>query len=463
MVSKAKAKKNFKVPNAYIIVIGMMVFVAILTYIIPAGQYATIVNEDTGATYLDPTSFKFIEQTGISLWQFINSFYEGLLKNSEVIMFLFLLGGYFKIIIDTKAIDGFISLLIDKLGNKIILVVPIFMLVISLLGAAGVLINPVIAFIPIGMVLCQRLKLDPICAVALTFIAAYSGFSTSPMCAPTVQIAQNIAGIPVLSGFGYRSVVWLLIYLATTFYVMRYVKKVLKDSKNSIVYGEYEEKDTSELNVKFEKSHGLVMLTMVLGFGLYTWGALKNGWGMNYMSGIFLVVAIISGIISKLSAEDMVKLFVEGCREMVFSAMLIGCAAAISIILTEGNIIHTITYGFAQILSKLPSLISAPVMFFANVIVNLFVSSGSGQAVIVMPIMAPLSDLIGISRQIAVCAYQYGDGLSNVIFPTNGTMMACIARAGVGYDKWMKWILPLFGIWTVIISIALIVGVVIGV
>ena len=440
-------KKGFKVPNAYIIVIGIMVFVSILTYIIPAGQYSEITTA-SGTTVLDPNSFKYVKQNGITLWQFFTSFYEGLQKNQAIIFFLFLLGGYFKIIIDTKAVDGFISLLIDKLGNKVLIVIPILMLVMSLLGDAGVLINPVVAFIPIGILLANRLKLDPICAVAVTFVAAYQGFSTTQICGPTLQTAQAIAELPILSGFGYRFVIWAIIFIVTAVYTMRYAKKVSKDPQNSIIYGEYELMEVKEEHItKFEAKHGIIMLIMLVGFGIYSYGAVKYSWGMDYMAAIFFIVGVSGGIVGGLNGDQIVKSFVEGCKELCFSAMLMGCAAAISILLTEGSILHTITHSFALFLQNFPSYISAPLMYVANVIVNFFVSSGSGQAVVVMPIMTPLSDLVGVSRQLAVCAYQFGDGLSNCIFPTNGTMMACIALAGVKYDKWLKWILPLFVIW----------------
>ncbi|MDY2737798.1 YfcC family protein [Intestinibacter sp.] len=456
-------KRGFKVPNAYIIVIGIMIFVSILTYIVPAGKYAEITTA-SGTTVLDPNSFTYVEQQGISLWQFFTAFYAGLQKNQAIIFFLFLLGGYFKIIIDTKAVDGFISLLIDKLGNKVLITIPILMLVMSLLGDAGVLINPVVAFIPIGILLANRLKLDPICAVAVTFVAAYQGFSTTQLCGPTLQTAQAIAELPVLSGFGYRFVIWAIVFVATALYTMRYAKKVSQDPTKSLVYGDYEIMEVKEDEItKFEARHGIIMLIMLVGFGIYSYGAVKYSWGMDYMAAIFFIVGVSGGIVGGLNGDQIVKSFVDGCKEMCFSAMLMGCAAAISILLSEGSILHTITHAFALFLQNFPAYISAPLMYVANVLVNFFVSSGSGQAVVVMPIMAPLADLVGVTRQLAVCAYQFGDGLSNCIFPTNGTMMACIALAGVKYEKWLKWILPLFVIWSVIIMIALMIGVMIGI
>ena len=280
----------------------------------------------------------------------------------------------------------------------------------------------------------------------------------------TVQTAQKIADIPVMSGFGFRCIGWGCILLATILYVMHYAKKVLKDRNNSVMGSDFSlEGEGQDVEVVFNLRHFLVLMSLVVGLGVYIYGSLQLHWGLEYMAGAMLCVAVFSAAVSGMGADGFVKSFLNGAKQMTFSALLIGCATAISVILTKGNILHTIIYGMSQVLTLLPNWVVGPVMYYMNIIFNFFVSSGSGQAAIVMPIMAPLSDVVGISRQMAVCAFQYGDGLSNLIFPTNGTMMACIAIAGVKFNKWIKWMLPLFAIWLVISTLLMIAGVTFGI
>ncbi|MCC8127406.1 MAG: hypothetical protein LIO92_08410 [Clostridiales bacterium] len=456
----SETKKKFTVPNAFIIVFGIMILAAILTYIIPAGTYDKIADTST----IDPNSFHYIDQSPTTLWQFVNSISTGMANGSSIIILIFLLGGYFNILIDSKAIDCFVNFLIKKYGNKSIIILPVICILMSVLGAVGVMANPVVAFIPVGLILAKKLKMDQMVAVAMMLVAAYCGFGMSPMCAATVQMAQKIAEIPVLSGFGFRTVAWLVGLAITLMYIMHYANQVSKDPSKSIMGDEFViEQNEDDLNDEFTIRHAICLITLVVAMGIYIYGSLKYGWGIAYLETIFFCIAVIVAAASGMGADGFVKSFIAGTKQMCFSAMLVGCATAVSVILTNGNIIHTIIYGMAQILLVLPRWLVGPVMYYINVIFNFFVSSGSGQAAIVMPIMAPLSDVIGVSRQMAVCAYQYGDGLSNLIFPTNGTMMASIAIAGVKYEKWLKWMLPLYGMWLVLTSIVMAAGVLMGV
>ena len=183
---------------------------------------------------------------------------------------------------------------------------------------------------------------------------------------------------------------------------------------------------------------------------------------MNYMAGIMMLVAMFGALVTGMGMNGFVAGFLQGARQMTFSAMLIGLATGISVVLSEGHILHSIIYGMALALDSLHDAMVAPVMFLFNLLFNFFVPSGSGQAAVVMPIMAPLSDVVHVTRQTAVLAFQLGDGLSNVIFPTNGTMMACIAAAGINYKAWAGWVLPLFLFWTVLAVVTMIVAVATG-
>ena len=453
-------RKKFKFPNALIIVFGIMVLAMILTWIVPAGTYDTLPD----SSILNPDSYHSVEQSPVTLWGLLSAVYDGMAKAATIIVFTFLVGGYFNVLIESKSVDGFLSFLTRKMGDKSMLILPVLALIMSLLGATGVMANPVVAVIPIGMLLAKRLKMDQIVGLGVMYLAAYGGYATSPICAMTVQVAQKIADIPLLSGFGFRCIIWAVFFLPTILYLMHYARKIQKDPARSIMGAEYTiEADDASADIPFTWRHALALLGLVAGLGIYTFGSLKFGWGMANLATILLIVALFAAIVTGMGTEGFVKGFLRGAQQLTFSAMLIGLASGVSVILTNGSILHTIINSMGIILNNIPHILAGPIMFWFNLLFNFFVNSGSGQATVIMPIMAPLADVVGVTRQAAVTAFQLGDGLSNVIFPTSGTLMACLALAGVEYKKWIKWILPLFLVWTVMGTVTIMIVVASGV
>ena len=453
-------KGKIKVPSTYVLVFGILVLCTILTYIIPAGVFDTI----EGSKNIDPNSFHFVENTPIGVWAFLQSIFDGMKKQSSVILFVFIIGGYFQIITDTGAIDSAIGMLVNRFGNKSMFVIPVIMVLMSAFGASGAIANAIVAFIPLGLVLAKKLKLDPVCAVGVIYLACYSGFAISPICPVTLQLAQQIAEIPVLSGTGFRVCVWLVTMTVTIWYVLRYARRVANDPSKSVlekIEFPFEENEKNTVT-KFGARQAAVLIIVAAGFAYYVWGALKFSWDTDKMAAIMLATSVISAIIAGMSAEDISKSFVNGCKSMTFGAIIVGVASAISVVITNGQIIHTIIYGLAKPLAAMPTTIAAVFMFLVNLVFNFFVPSGSGQAAIVMPLMAPMADVLGLTRQVAVCAYQWGDGMSNIIIPTAGTVMACLGIAKVPFEKWVKFLAPLFGIWTLIGCIGMVAAVAVG-
>ena len=458
-----KVKKKFKVPNTYTLIMLFVIIAAVMTYIVPAGEYSMVTDEITGKTLIDPTSFQFIDSNPTTLIGFLLSIVNGMNKSGTIIFLVFMIGGFFQIINDTGAIDAAIGTAVNKLEKKALLVIPVIMLLMTVLGALGIIVNAAIAFIPIGIVLARKLKLDPIVGAAVMYLGVYSGFASTPMGAFNTILGQTIAGIPPMSGFLLRAIVWAIIFGITVWYIMRYARKVKLDINNSVL--DVIEWTDVEENVKAKKftwNHGLILFTLFAGFTLYAYGSFVLKWNINYLSAIMLAVAIISGFIGKMSPDEMSISFINGCKSMVFGAMVIGFAKAITLILADGNVIHTLIYYMSAPLAEVGSTAAGVLMFYVNLIFNFFVPSGSGQAMIVMPLMAPMSDIVGVSRQIAVSAYQYGDGFSNTIIPTSGTLMAILGIAKIPYEKWLKFMLPLFGLWVLIATLALIVASLIG-
>ncbi|MBR1937825.1 MAG: YfcC family protein [Spirochaetales bacterium] len=436
-----------KFPNALVIVFSIMIFAALLTWILPAGRYEMV----QGTKTLDPNSFHYIEKSPVSLWSFLTAVFRGMNKASSIIVFTFMCGGMFNVLIESKSVDAFINLLIRRLGNKVNIVIPVLVLIMSLLGATGVMANPVVSVIPIGIILSRKLKMDQIVAVAVTFLAAYSGYATSPICAMTVQVAQRIAEIPLLSGFGFRCIIYIVFLIPTEIYIMKYSLKVKNDNSKSIMGKDIAlmNEDVEDLEIPFTLSDALSLLSLVSTLGIYTYCSLKYKWGMGEMATMMMIMAFLVAIFKRMGTEGLVNGFLKGARQMAFSAMLIGLASGVSVILSDGNILHTIIHSMAVALSFMPRFLFGPIMYLFNLFFNFFVNSGSGQATVVMPIMAPLADVINMTRQAAVTAFQLGDGLSNVIFPTSGTLMASIAIAGVDFKKWLEFVLPLFALWAV--------------
>lgn len=461
-----KSKFKIKVPDTYILVFIFVLVGMLLTYIIPAGEYSLIKDPLLGTNVVDPSSYHEVDQSPVSILTMLLAFPRGLSASQATIFMVFLVGGFFQIINDTGSTDRVIGLLVKKLGSKDYLVILIVMILMALGGAVGAIANSVIAFIPIGMLLAKKLRLDPIVAVAVMYLAAYSGFGTSPISPSTVQIAQRIAGLPVGSAFTFRLVIGILVVGSSILYTMRYAAKVKANPTNSYLENfDFGDADKIEETVELHASGiDIAIVGIMFGcFGLFTYGTLNWKWGTDHMSATMLATALICGFLGKMKPADMVKSFINGCKLMTYGAILIGFAGAISGVLTEGKIIHTIIYNMCKPLTAVGATVSAVLMYFVNLVFNFFVPSGSGQAAIVMPLMAPMADVLGMTRQIAVTAFQYGDGLSNTIIPTSGVLMAAIGSARVPYDKWLKFMFPLFCLQVGITTIGIIVGVLLGI
>lgn len=456
MKNKEKSKKKF--PNALIVVFYIMVIAMILTWIIPAGQYETLPD----STVLDPASYHTLERSPVTPWGLMSAVFGGMSSAANIIVFTFLVGGYFNVLMESKAVDGFIGYLTRKLGSRSTVVLPVLIFIMSILGATGVMANPVVAVIPIGLLLARKLGLDRMTAVAVMFLAAYSGYATSPICAMTVQVAQKIAGLPMLSGFGFRCVIWVVFFVPTLLYILRYVKKIQAEG---VAPNEWEQQtDARELaEIEFTPRHALALLGLIVGLGVYVYGSLALGWGMSTMATMMLLVAVFAAFVTGMGFDGFINGFLSGARQMTFSAMLIGLASGVSYILNSGNILHSVVFGMGLLLNYIPHIFAGPVMFWFNLLFNFLVNSGSGQAAVIMPIMAPLADVVGVTRQAAVTAFQLGDGLSNVIFPTSGTLMACLAVAGIDFKKWVKFVGPLFAVWTLMGTVTVILVVASGV
>lgn len=461
-----KIKKKFAMPNTLVIMAVVIALVAIATYLIPGGAYDRVINEQ-GREIVVSGTYKAIESQPQSLFEVLQAPIEGIVEGAEIIAFLFIVGGAFSVVSRTKAIDLGILKIVDVFRGKEILVLPILMFMFSIGGATFGMSEESIAFVAVLLPLILALGYDSIVTLCVTYLACNLGFSAAMLNPFTVGIAQSIAGIQLYSGVVYRTVVWFALTTIGCAFTIIYAMRVKKNPELSPMYKEdkikrQKLKDTVSEHTEFTLRYKIIIASLFASIAIIVYGVLKLEFWIPQIAAVFLGLGFISGIAGKLSPNEMAEAFTEGAKDMIGAAIMIGLAKSVMIIAQNANIIDTILFSLASVVGHLPSLIASYIMFFIQTFINFFVSSGSGQAALTMPILAPLGDLVGISRQLSVLIFQLGDGLSNAMFPTSGVLIGCLGMAGVPYGKWLKWILPLqgilFGASLVFITIASLMG-----
>ena len=432
-----KKKFSLKMPHAYVLIIGLIVFMGILTYFVPAGVYDMI--EVNGKSVVDPNSFHYVEQSPVSLWEMILAIPQGLVKQAGIIFMIIVISGGVEIINRTGCLEASIGRLARRFRDKLYIVIPLLLACFVAMGAVGVG-NAIVAFIPLGLLIAFNLGADALVGVALIGTGMNLGFTGGAFVASTTGTAQTIAGIPVFSGFGFRLLFTVVLWVAGSLYLIRYTKRVQSDPTKSVLYG-VEDAVTSAGDVdipEFNSRRKLALVAFIVGFSFIVYGAIKNWSANDAIPAIFLTTGVVCGVIYGFSVNEIAKIFIEGAKKITFGALIVGISAGIGIVMTNGKIIHTIVHFLAGLMDGLPTVLAALVMYVVNIIINTFITSGSGQAAAVMPLMSPLATVLGIEQQAAVFAFQLGDGFTNQILPMSSVLMAGIAFGGIPYDKWLK-------------------------
>ncbi|MBM7570179.1 YfcC family protein [Aquibacillus albus] len=455
------SKKKFTMPHIYVILFIFSAIAAIATYFVPAGVYERIPGPE-GRTTIDPESYQVVEQTPIGLIDFMLAIPTGLVDAGVVVFFTFIIGGMFMVLRKTGIIEIGVDKLTRKFSNKSITLVPVLMIVFaaicSLIGTQELSL----VYVPVILPLMIALRFDSVVAAAVALTATTAGFTTGVLNPINTGLGQKIAEIPVYSGIGLRAVAFVAVLTIGIVYVLRYAKKVQNNPELSLVFDEDREKrelyqNTKQTSGRKMTNKQLYASIATLGFfAVLVYGVLNQGWFMLEMSGLFIIMGIVVGLIAGLKPTEICEGFNEGFRDVLVGAMIVGVSRAVAVVMEEGQIMDTIIHGLGNVVGDFPSILSAIGMFMVQLLFNFLVPSGSGQALVTMPIMAPLSDLIGITRQTAVLAYQLGDGIGNILFPTSGYFMATLALAGVGWQKWVRFYLPLFFMWVAVAIVLLI-------
>lgn len=455
-----KKKRRFEAPDTYVVLFAVLLIAVIATYIVPAGSFEREVVD--GVEQVVPDTYEETESSPAGLMDIFLALQKGMVESGGIIFLVLFAGGMFEVIERSGAIKGGILRAVDKTRNKEFLLIAVISTLFALGGAIGAVANSVIPFVAIGVMIARALRLDAIVAVAITFGATFAGFNVGFINPYTIGVAQSIAEVPLYSGMVFRIIMFVIIVGVTIFYTWRYAKKVLADPNKSVIgILEFDDSETIE-TAPFTLRHKLILLFAGLSLAFFVFATIKLSWTTDHMAAFFIIIGLGSGIIAGMNYNKVTLVFLEGCKKLVYGALIIGVARAILIVMEDANILDTFVHALSIPLTELSPILAAIGMFFANGVLNFLVPSGSGQAMIAMPILSPLADMIGVTRQVAVQAFQFGDGFTNSIFPTSGVLMASLAVAGVSWVRWARWLLPLFIIWMILAIAMISIGVLIN-
>lgn len=443
---------KFRFPHPLILLLGFILLAAALSYALPAGEFERREDPATGRSVVVPGTFHTVPPSPVGLFDALVAIPRGLAAAADVVFLVFLVGGAFAVVDQTGVLRRGVDWLVGRLQNRAALVIPVSCIVFAL---GGVLINmqeEFIALIPVLLILTRRMGFSPLVAVAMSMGPAAVGASFSPINPFQVGIAQKLAQLPLLSGSLFRIaflVVALALWIAWT---MRYAARTRVPPSTDVVEdaGPHSSRD------------GPILLLVLATFVIFVVGVLRWEWGFDQMSALFFAMGILAGLLGGLRLAGTAEAYIEGFRAMAFAGLLIGFARAIFVVLEDGHIVDTIVHGLVTPIAGLPVALSALGMMAAHALIHVPVPSVSGQAVLTLPVLVPLSDLLGLSRQVTVLAYQYGAGLTDLLTPTNGALMAILAAARVRYEEWLRFVLPVYAGLAGLGVVAILVGIASG-
>lgn len=458
---KEKAKKSFKMPHSFVIVFIIILAAVVMTWLIPAGSYARYENAQ-GIKVIDPSQFSYLERTPVNPllipMYIVNSF----IKGADLMMVILFSGGAFHILTQSGALQAVVAKIAKAFSDKLYIFIPILTLIFGLVCTTQA-VNIFIAFAPVMVMMVMAMGLDSITGAAIIILGGAVGFSTGTLNVSTTLVAQKIADLPLYSGIGYRAFCFVVFYIVTNIYLIRYATKIKKNPELSPMYDldQQNSLNTGENLDSFgtlDARKCLSLLTLVVSLCAIVYGGITLGWGMSHTAAVFIALGIIVGVISDFSPSTISQYFLDGCKKMMSAAIIIGLARSISSIMSDGQIIDTVVHALAGGLNAVPVFLQGPAMLLANTLINVFLTSGSGQAAAVMPIMTPLADLIGMTRQTAILAFNFGDGFCNYILPTSTALMGITSASNIPYDRWMRFMWKLFLIWMAVGAVLIMIA-----
>jgi uncharacterized ion transporter superfamily protein YfcC len=439
-------------PHPLTLLVACTLLAAALTWVLPAGSFQRREDPVTGRSIVVPGTYTRVESHPVGPFQAIVAIPQGIVDAAGVIGLVFLIGGSFTVVERTGTFHRLVYALVSRVRRRGILVIPVAAVMFSLGGIMMQMQEELIAFVPVLLLLVRQLGFTPVVAVAMSLGAAAVGAAFSPVNPFQVIIAQKVAQLPPASGLGFR-LAFLLPALALWI-------------GGTMVYAQRTRREPEALStgegLQLHWRDITVLLSIVAAFAIYIYGAQRLGWEFNELSALFFVVGVLAGLLGRLGIGGTAAAFVDGFRGMALAALLIGFARAIYVVMNEGQIVDTIVQGLFQPIAGLPAALSALGMMVVQAAIHFPVPSTSSQAVLTLPLLVPLSDLIGLSRQVTVLAYQYGAGLCEMVTPTNGALMAMLVAAGVRYEEWLRFSLSLLGLLVALAALGIVLAVGLG-
>ncbi len=457
---------RFRVPHTLVLLFGMVCLALLLTYVLPQGNFDRQENE-SGRQQVVPGSYTPAAETvTLTPLAVFTAIPRGFTAAEDIIFFVFLIGGAFGVLRATGAIDAMIGVILPKLGKTPWLFVGGGMLIFAAGSSTIGMAEEYLPFVPILLALAFGLGFDAMTAIGILCIGYGIGYGVATVNPFTVLIAQNVAGLTPTSGWGFRIAI-SVVFLAVGFqHVWSYARRVKADPSTSLVADvEPDPNLTNQEHPALTGVHKLILLVTAAALVVLIYGLSEvSGWHwyVKEMGAMFLGLTLVLALLSRMNPDRAAKEFCSGATELTTTALLIGFARSILIVLEDGNVIDTIVQGVATPLQAAGPALAAVGMLFVQSLCNLFIPSGSGQAYVTMPIMAPLADLVGVQRQVAVLAYQFGDGFTNILVPTNAVLVGILAFARIPYDRWLRFIFPfMIKIWitaSVLLAVAVWIG-----
>lgn len=450
-----KKKWYERMPHIFVLLFSLIVFAAVLTWLVPAGTFERQPIEGTRAEGVIPGTYHVVEQNPAGVMDVFKSIIQGMDASSSIIFMILIASGSFAVITATGALENGLGVMLNRLQKSKIPSVAVIWGVTFLFSAFGIMVGPEIQipFTIVSVAIGLGLGYDLMVGLAMIMGGGYVGFAAAPINPSTIGTAQIIGGLPYYSGIGLRWVFWVVSTVVTCIFITIYAQKIKRNPEKSLVYG----LDTSGLGFsksfdeyRLTKRQGLILVVFLALFGCFVLGPTKLGWYLEEISACLLIAALVSGYIGGSSTNEIINTFIKGASGMILPAFTVGMGRSIQIVLNEGVVLDTIINAIAAPLSTMGKYGAGAVLVLVHTVINFFIPSGSGQAATMMPIMFPVGDMIGLTRQCSVLAFQIGDGFSNLIVPTLGAVIAMCGLAKVPFDRWFRFASKLVAILTVV-------------
>jgi uncharacterized ion transporter superfamily protein YfcC len=472
---------KIRIPHVFALLTGVVFVCSLSTWVVPSGEferetrmvggsersmvvagtYETVPKNRAlrGVVFADPQPGR---ASPTSLEGFLSAIPRGMIAAGDIIFFIFIIGGVFGILQTTGTIPAVLHAVLDRLRSRWRMLTIVLMVLMGIGGSTLGMGEEFIPLVPIFLVVAREIRCDRIYGVALVYVAGAVGFAAATTNPFTVNIAQSIAGLPLNSAIGFRLAFFACCMVVTLVYMLRYGAKIRNDPSASYVADIDAEIEHDVDPPQLTAAHITVVTACIAIFVFILWAVQAKGWWLPEMAGGFILMGLVAIVVSRMPVADATRAVVRGMEEMTVAALVVGFARAVTVVMEDALILDTLIQSASVVLLHVPRLVAAEGMLVFQATLNFFIPSGSGQAAVTMPLMAPLADVLGLTRQTAVFAFTCGDGFSNMVIPTSGILMASLGLAGVPYERWLRFMLPLLAQLLAVAAVFMAIAVVIG-